>query len=335
MIKQALTTLLDGKDISQDDMIEIMDHIMEGKATDSQIGAFLMGLRMKGETVEEITGAAKVMREKAVKITAPGPSIDTCGTGGDASGTFNISTTAAFVVAGAGITVAKHGNRAASSKSGSADVLQELGVNIEASPEMVEKCLKDVGIGFLFAPAMHKAMRHAIGPRKEMAVRTIFNVLGPLTNPAGAQRQLLGVFSPDLTEIMAGVLGNLGSEAAMVVHGSDGLDEITLTGKTKVSELKDGKVNTYEISPEQFGLSVCLKEDLAGGDPSQNAEILKKVLSNEKGPALDAVALNAGAAIYVGGKASTAKEGVEKAIQVIESGEAMKKLDKLVETSKG
>ncbi len=335
MIKQALTTLLEGKDISRENMIEIMNYIMEGKATDSQIGAFLMGLRMKGETIDEITGAAQVMREKAVKITPPGPCIDTCGTGGDSSGTFNISTTAAFVVSGAGITVAKHGNRAASSKSGSADVLQELGVNIEAPPDLVEKCLQDVGIGFLFAPVMHQAMRHAIGPRKEMAVRTVFNVLGPLTNPAGAERQLLGVFGPDLTEVMAGVLKNLGSQAAMVVHGLDGLDEMTLTGKTKVSELKDGEVKTYEVSPEDFGLSICAKEDLAGGTPSQNAKILKNVLSNEKGPALDAVCLNAGAAIYVSGKASSIIEGIEKAFLAVESGEAMNKLKKLVEISKG
>jgi anthranilate phosphoribosyltransferase len=334
MIKEALAALADGKDLDRETMVAAMNQIMEGEATPAQIGGFLMGLRTKGETVEEITGAAQVMREKAKKIKAPGPCVDTCGTGGDHSCTFNISTAAAFVVAGAGLIVAKHGNRAASSACGSADVLAALGVNIEADAPRVEECLDKAGIGFLFAPLLHSAMRFAIGPRKEMAIRTIFNVLGPMTNPAGAKRQLLGVFSPDLTEVMASVLGNLGSEAALVVHGSDGLDEITLTGPTRVSELKDGKVKTYEIKPEDYGLQNCKKDDLVGGDPETNAKILREVMENKPGPARDVVALNAGAAIYVGGKAGTIAEGVAEALKVIESGEAGRRLEKLIEVSK-
>jgi anthranilate phosphoribosyltransferase len=329
MIKEALALLADGKHLDRATMVAVMDEIMEGEATPAQVGAFLMGLRIKGETVEEITGAAQVMRAKAKKIQAPGRCLDTCGTGGDHSGTFNLSTAAAFVAAGAGLTVAKHGNRAASSRCGSADVLAALGVNIEAEPGKVERALREAGIGFLFAPALHAAMRHAIGPRKEMALRTIFNVLGPLTNPAGAQRQLIGVFAPALTETLARVLGNLGSEAALVVHGSDGLDEITLTGPSRVSELKDGNVVTHELTPEQVGLSRCRPEDLKGGDPQHNARLLRAVLANQAGPLRDATALNAGAAIYIGGAAGSIKEGVALALAVIADGRAGRKLEQL------
>ncbi|MFO8057677.1 MAG: anthranilate phosphoribosyltransferase [bacterium] len=333
MIKQALADLASGKDLERERMVSVMDLIMEGEASPAQIGAFLMALRMKGETVEEITGAAMVMRDKARKIKPPGPCIDTCGTGGDHSLTFNISTAAAFVAAAAGLIVAKHGNRAASSACGSADVLAALGVNIEAGPPVVEACLLEAGIGFLFAPALHGAMRHAIGPRREMGMRTIFNVLGPLTNPAGATRQLLGVFDPGLTEVMVNVLKNLGSEAALVVHGSDGMDEITVSGMTRVSELKDGEVRTYNISPEDAGLKTHNKEDLAGGDPKENALVLRGVLENRQGPQRDAVVLNAGAAIYVSGKAKSLSDGVEAAQDSIASGRAMECLDKLVRIS--
>jgi len=330
MIKEALAALAEGRDLSRDEMTEVMNRIMEGEATPSQIGAFLMGLRVKGETVAEITGAAQVMRDKAQKIKAPGPCLDTCGTGGDHSLTFNISTGAALAAAGAGVIVAKHGNRAASSACGSADVLAALGVNIEAGPEVVETCLDRAGIGFLFAPLLHAAMKHAIGPRREMAMRTIFNVLGPLTNPAGAKRQLLGVFSPDLTETLAQVLMNLGSEAALVVHGSDGLDEITLTGPTRVSELKNGKVTTFELTPQAAGLKTCAKNDLIGGDPKDNARILREVLDNKPGPQRDIVAMNAGAAIYAAGKAENIADGVKLAFEVIARGGAKAKLDELI-----
>lgn len=335
MIREALDLLAEGRDLDRETMARVMDIVMSGEATPAQIGALLMGLRAKGETVEEIAGAAMVMRDKAKKIEAPGPCLDTCGTGGDHSGTFNISTASAFVAAAAGLSVAKHGNRSASSKCGSADVLAELGVNIEADAPLVEKCLRDVGIGFLFAPALHGAMRHAIGPRKEMAIRTIFNVLGPLTNPAGAKRQLMGVFAPDLTEKLALVLCELGSEAVMVVHGKDGLDEISLAAPTTVAELRDGEVRTYEITPEEMGLKTCKPEALKGGDSKKNAAMVREVLAGKTSPALDAVALNAGAAIYIGGAVGSIGEGVEKARALLAGGSAMKKLEALCEASRG
>jgi len=334
MIKEALATLSTGQDLDRETMIAVMNEIMEGLGTTAQIGAFLMGLRLKGETVDEITGAAVVMRAKAKKISAPGPCLDTCGTGGDHSGTFNISTTAAFIAAGAGLTVAKHGNRAATSSCGSADVLAALGVNIEAGPETVERCLAEAGIGFLFAPTLHAAMRHAIGPRRELGIRTIFNVLGPLTNPAGASRQLLGVFSPGLTAPLASTLKNLGSEAAMVVHGLDGLDEITLTASTQVSELRDGEVRTYQLAPSKLGLALCRRQDLLGGDPAANARILRDVLDGVPGPALEISVLNAGAAIYAGGRAATVIEGIGRAREAVASGEARRRLERLIAVSK-
>ncbi len=333
MFKDALSRLIRGQDLDRATMVAAMNIIMSGGATQAQIGAFLAALAVKGETTEEITGAAQVMREKALKIKAPGPCLDTCGTGGDHAMTFNISTAAALIACGAGLTVAKHGNRAASSACGSADVLKQLGVNIEAEPRVAERCLAEINIGFLFAPLLHDAMRYAIGPRREMGVRTIFNILGPLTNPAGAERQLLGVFDDRLTEPLARVLANLGSKAAMVVHGLDGLDEITLTGPSSISELKDGEVRTYEIRPEEFGLKCCKAEDLQGGFPEQNAQILREVLAGKPGPCTDVVALNAGAAIYVAGAAVGIEDGLNKAMESIESGAAREKLVKLIEIS--
>ncbi len=333
-IQEAIATLIDAQHLSQAEMTSVMNQIMSGEATDAQIGAFLIALRIKGECVDEIAGAATVMREKATPIaTKHDVIVDTCGTGGDHSGTFNISTTAAFVAAGAGLCVAKHGNRAATSQSGSADVLNALGVNIEASPETMSKCLDDVGIGFLFAVSLHGAMKYAIGPRREVGARTIFNALGPLTNPAGAKRQVIGVYSPALTETLAGVLNTLGSERAFIVHGSDGLDEMTLTGPTRVSELKDGSISTYDVSPGDFGLAQASADALKGGDADRNAEITLSVLKGAEGPTRDIVLLNAAAAIVAGDKASDLSEGVKVAAEVIDSGKAMEKLEGLKKVS--
>jgi len=333
MITEAIALLAEGKDLDLRSMTAVMNEIMGGEATVSQVAAFLMGLRIKGETIDEITAAAKVMREKATKIKAPPDAIDTCGTGGDHSLTFNISTAAAFVAAGAGIPVAKHGNRAASSTCGSADVLSALGVNISADVKTVENCIEKCGIGFLFAPALHGAMKHAITPRREMGIRTIFNILGPLSNPAGASRQLLGVYDRKWVAPVAEVLKNLGSQAALVVHGSDGLDEITTTGKSFVAELKDGKVREYELDPGQFGIEKYPLAMIRGGTPGFNADLIKEVLNNAEGPAGDIVILNAGAAIYVAGKAGSIKEGIEAARRTIKSGKAREKLEQLVKYS--
>ena len=334
MIQEAIQALIAGADLDREKARAVMDQIMSGGATDAQIGAFLVALRIKGESVDEIVGCAEGMREKATPIeTARADLIDTCGTGGDGSGTFNISTTVAFVACGAGLAVAKHGNRSISSQCGSADVLSEMGVNIEASPEQVGECIDEVGIGFLFAVALHGAMRHAIGPRKELATRTVFNVLGPLTNPAGARRQLIGVYDGSLTEKLAGVLNELGSERAFVVHGSDGLDEITLTGPTKLSELNNGRVSTREICPEDFGLERVAAEALAGGDAARNAEILRMVLDGKTGPQRDVVLLNAAAAIAAGGLAEDMATAINMARESIDSGKARQALDRLVEVS--
>ena len=335
-IQAAIAQAIEGKDLTRTDMVSVMDAIMSGEAADAQIGGFLVALRIKGESIDEIRGAAEVMREKSTKIkTTHSVIVDTCGTGGDHSGTFNISTTAAFVAAGAGLCVAKHGNRSVTSQSGSADVLAVLGVNTEASPEVVGQCLDDVGIGFLFAVALHGAMKHAIGPRRELATRTVFNALGPLTNPAGATRQVVGVYSPNLTEMLANVLSGLGSEHAFVVHGSDGLDEVTTTGPTRVSEFKTDSVSTYEISPGDFGLDTAAPEDLKGGEPAENAEILKGVLSGEKGPRRDIVLINSALALVAGGKAESLEEGVALAAKTIDSGAATEKLEGLIEVSNG
>lgn len=334
-IQEAIAKVIEGADLSRDEMADAMNQIMSGEATDAQIGAFLIALRVKGECVDEIAGAASVMREKATPIvTKHDVIVDTCGTGGDHSGTFNISTTAAFVAAGAGLCVAKHGNRAATSQSGSADVLGALGVNIEASPETVSRCLDDVGIGFLFAISLHGAMKYAIGPRREIGARTIFNALGPLSNPAGATRQVVGVYSAALTETLAGVLGTLGAERAFVVHGSDGLDEMTLTGPTRVSELRNGSVSTYDVSPGEFGLAQASADALKGGDADYNAEITRSILNGEEGARRDIVLLNAAAAIVAGDKARDLNEGVQVAAEVIDSGKALEKLEGLVAASR-
>ncbi len=334
-IQEAIAKVIEGADLSRGEMADAMNQIMSGAATDAQIGAFLIALRVKGERVDEIAGAASVMREKATPIaTKHDVIVDTCGTGGDHSGTFNISTTAAFVAAGAGLCVAKHGNRSVTSQSGSADVLRALGVNIEASPETVSRCLDDVGIGFLFAISLHGAMKYAIGPRREIGARTIFNALGPLSNPAGATRQVVGVYSAALTETLAGVLATLGVERAFVVHGSDGLDEMTLTGPTRVSELKNGSVSTYRVSPGDFGLMQAPADALKGGDADYNAEITRSILNGEEGPRRDIVLLNAAAAIVAGDKARDLNEGVQVAAEVIDSGKALEKLAGLVAASR-
>ena len=329
MIREAINTLIQNKDLSEQEMIDAMRDIMEGKATDAQIASFLTALRIKGETVEEITGAATVMREKVTSIRAPEMTVDTCGTGGDMAHTFNISTTTALVAAACGVPVAKHGNRSVSSSCGSADVLEALGIKIDLEPQKVEKCLASTGFGFMFAPLFHPAMKYAIGPRKEMGIRTVFNILGPLTNPAGAKRQVMGVFSDELTEPLAHVLRNLGVKHAFVVHGEDGLDEITNTDKTKVSEVKDGTVKTYFITPENLGFEKAKKDDLAGGTAQDNVSITMGILSGEKGPKRDIVLMNAAAALVVGDKAGTFGEGVEMASTAIDSGAALKKLEEV------
>ena len=330
MIRETIQKVVDGQDLTERETVDTMNEIMSGEATPAQVASFITALRIKGETIEEITGAARVMREKSIKIHTKHPfAVDTCGTGGDGSHSFNISTTAAFVVAGTEIPVAKHGNRAASSQSGSADVLKALGVNIEIGSEQVGACIDDVGIGFLFAVTLHGAMKYAIGPRQEIGIRTIFNVLGPLTNPAGAQAQVLGVYAPTLTEPLANALKNLGSQRAFVVHGGDGLDEITTTTTTQVSELADGGVNTYTLDPTEFGIPTAQPSDLKGGTPEENAEMTLSVLSGEKGPKRDIVLLNAAAAIVAGGKAEDITAGLAAAAESIDSGRALEKLEGL------
>ena len=333
-IVEAISRVVEKRDLSQEQARQVMGQIMSGAATDAQIGSFITALRMKGETVAEIAGSAQAMREKSLKVSIVGPTVDTCGTGGDASGTFNISTTAAFVVAACGVTVAKHGNRSISSQSGSADVLKALGVKIDADLAVVETCIQQAGIGFLFAPRHHSAMRHAMGPRQELSIRTIFNLLGPLTNPAGALRQLIGVYDGALTEPMARVLGRLGSEHALVVHGSDGLDELTTTGPSRVSELReDGAVATYTVEPGHFGLARATRKDLQGGDAETNAAITRSVLAGEKGPRRDIVILNAGAALCVAGVSPNIGAGIKVAVGAIASGEASRRLQQLVDIS--
>ena len=327
-----LHIVVSGKELSEAEMMGAMTEIMDGKVGDTQLAAFLTALQFKNVTVSEIVGAARVMRDKAEKVNAK-DSVDTCGTGGDGADTFNISTTVAFVVAGAGVRVAKHGNRAVSSKSGSADVLKYLGVNIDASLPTVERCIEEVGIGFLFAPLMHKAMKHAAAVRKELGFRTIFNLLGPLTNPANAHAQVLGVFDSKWVTPLAEVLRELGSRHALVVHGFDGLDEITLTGETQIAELKNGKVNNFSFDPKEFGYSLCSVADLKGAEPETNAEIMREILNGSSGPKTDIVVLNAAAAIYVGGKADSIEKGILAAKNSIESGAALKKLEELCRVS--
>lgn len=333
MIKETIKILVEGRDLSEEQMTGAMRDIMEGNATDAQIGAFLTALRMKGETVEEITGAAKVMREKVTGIKAPANTVDTCGTGGDMSHTFNISTTTALVVAACGVPVAKHGNRSVSSSCGSADVLEALGVKIDLEPGKVEKCLEQTGFGFMFAPLFHPAMKFAIGPRKELGIRTVFNILGPLTNPAGAELQVLGVFSDKLTEPMARVLANLGVKHAFVVHGEDGLDEITNTDRTRVTELKNGNITTYFISPEDFNFKKAGKDALKGGDALENAVAVIEILKGEKSPRRDIVLMNAAAALITGDKANNFSEAVSLASKAIDSEAALNKLEEVKKVS--
>lgn len=335
MIKEGIAKVIESIDLTKQETADIFTEIMSGQATAAQVASFITALRIKGETADEIAGAATVMQKFATPIKVEKDVIlDTCGTGGDSSGTFNISTASAFVAAAGGVAVAKHGNRSISSKSGSADVLEALGVNISVDPEKVEECIAACGIGFLFAPMLHGAMKHAIGPRREIGIRTIFNILGPLTNPARANVQLLGVFNYKLTGIMADVLKETGSKRVLVVGGMDGLDEITLCEKTTVSELKDGVVSTYQISPEDFGLKTCSMLDLKGGEAKENADILKGILKGEiKDARRDIVLLNAAAALYVSGKADSIKSGVSLAAELIDSKKAYAVLEKLIEVS--
>ncbi len=334
-MQTAIRAVTERRDLTASEMRAVMRLIMTGQATPAQIGGFLVGLRMKGETVEEIAAAAEVMRELATHVGVSGPHlVDTCGTGGDGVHTFNISTAAAFVVAAAGGKVAKHGNRSVSSRSGSADVLEAAGVNLDLTPEQVAQCVNEVGVGFLFAPKFHGAMKHAIGPRREMGVRTLFNLLGPLTNPAGAPHQLIGVFAREWVEKLAQVLARLGSEHVMVVHADDGLDEISIGAPTWVAELAGGQVKTYTIEPEAFGFTRAEISSLAVDSVAESLARLEAVLDNEPGPARDIVALNAGAAIYVAGLAADLREGVERALRAIESGAARDKLHALVGLSK-
>jgi anthranilate phosphoribosyltransferase len=336
-IKQAISRVVTRQDLNENEMIEVMNEIMGGAATAAQIGSFITALRMKGETVAEVTGAVRVMRQKATPIVTGidlehgGILVDTCGTGGDGSGTFNVSTTSAFVVAGAGVAVAKHGNRSVSSHCGSADVLEAAGVSLNLSPEQIGHCVQEVGIGFLFAPALHGAMKHAIGPRREIGIRTIFNILGPLTNPAGANVQVLGVFAAELTEPLAEVLGRMGSRRALVVHGEGNLDELTVTGSTRISDLHHGKVNTYTVTPEQLGLPRSLLTDLKGGVTGQEAATqMRAILEGELGPKRDMLLINSGAALMAAGVALDLQAGVAKAAEIIDSGKAIAKLDQLV-----
>lgn len=349
MIRGLIDRVVRRQDLTEAESKAAMEFIMGGEATPAQIAAYITALRMKGETVAEITGAARAMRAMAVRIEVAQPAValesdglnqaeesvddtivDTCGTGGDGSNTFNISTAVAFVAAGNGLIVAKHGNRAMSSKCGSADVLEKLGVNLSLTPDQVKRCIAEAGIGFLFAPLYHLAMKHAIGPRREIGVRTIFNLLGPLANPAGANAQVLGVYEPELTETMARVLAQLGLKRAMVVHGAGTLDEFSLFGPSRVSELNGGDVKTYSVTPADFGLTEAGREALAGGDAAHNADILRAVFRGEPGPKLDAVLMNAAAIFVVAGRASDFKQGVEQARESIRSGRAMGKLEQLI-----
>lgn len=331
---ESIKKVVEGFNLTREEAREIMEIIMNGEATDAQIGGFLIAMRLKGETVEEIASFTRVMREKATHIEAGTADVlDTCGTGGDGAHTFNISTVTAFVAAGAGITVAKHGNRSVSSQCGSADVIRELGINIDIPPQKVSECLKKKGIAFLFATKLHASMKYAIGPRRELGIRTFFNILGPMTNPAGARRQLIGVYSEELVETVAGVLADLGSVRAFVVHGNDGLDEITTTSETFVAEVNNGKVSTYTVSPEDFHIKKCSPGDLLGGDTTENATIFKSILSGETGPKRDIVLLNSAFAICAGGGADTPQEGLKVAEKSIDSGAAMDKYNALKELS--
>jgi anthranilate phosphoribosyltransferase len=346
IITEAVRVLVDRRDLSRIEAAAAMEAIMSGAATNAQIAAFLTALRMKGETVEELIGFAQVMRQKAVKVRTRGADvvastgtdremlIDTCGTGGDASGTFNVSTATSFVVAGAGVRVAKHGNRSVSSLCGSADVVETLGIRLELSPAQVARCVDEVGIGFLYAPLLHTAMKHVMAARREMGIRTVFNMLGPLTNPAGANAQVIGVYAERLTELLAHVLAELGTLRAFVVHGADGLDEISTTGESVISEVHEGVVRTSRVRPEDFGMTKAAIKDLQGGDREENARIIKDVLRGKPGPRRDIVLMNASAALMVSGRAHDLRDGVALAATSIDSGAALAKLDALVDLSR-
>jgi anthranilate phosphoribosyltransferase len=335
MLKTFIAKVVEGKDLSEEEASQAMAYIMEGESLPTQIASLLTALRMKGETSQEITGFARAMQSRSVHIRAKDGEcvVDTCGTGGDGCGTFNISTAVAFVAAGGGLTVAKHGNRSVSSKSGSADVLEALGVKISLPPAKVEACLQKNGLTFLFAPSFHPAMKHALGPRKEIGIRTAFNLLGPLTNPAGATVHLLGIYREDLTRPVAEVLKSLGSKAAFVVHGADHSDEISITGKTTVCQLKDGVIANYQVEPEEIGLKRASLEAIRGGTPERNAQILLQILRGDPGPPRDVVLLNGAAVFVASGKVSDLREGIEMARESIDSGKAMKKLEGLIEFS--
>lgn len=329
-MKQVLEKLLDKESLSRDESYNVMEKIMSGGFDDVQVGAFLVALRAKGEAVDEVAGFADAMRKKMTSIQIEDGAIDMCGTGGDMKNTFNISTAASFLVAGAGVKVAKHGNRAASSRSGSADVLTALGVDISMSPEKVALCVEEIGIGFLFAPVLHPAMKYAVPARKSLAIRTVFNILGPLCNPAKVKRQVLGVFASELTSKMANILKALGSEEVMVIYGNDGLDELTITTTSSVSHLtQDGNISQMEINPQDYGIPLGSIDDLRGGSPDENAQIIEKILKGEKGPRRDVVVLNAAAGIMVGGKATTMEEGIQLAKEAIDSGKALDILQQL------
>ncbi|MCP5488433.1 MAG: anthranilate phosphoribosyltransferase [Verrucomicrobia bacterium] len=331
MIRETIAALSEGTELTFEEALESMRQIMRGDATPAQIAGYLMGLRIRGESPMVIAASAQAMRENFTAVPPPeGIVVDTCGTGGDGTHTFNISTASAFVVAGAGVTVAKHGNRSVSSKSGSADVLEALGVNISVPPETMATCLREVGIAFLFAPSLHPAMKHAIGPRKELGIRTLFNILGPLSNPAGAKHGVIGVYADALVETVAEASAKLGAEHLFVVHGKDGLDELTTTAETRVAEVKNGKVTVTTLSPEDVGLHRAAPGQLKGGDASVNADIIRALLNGQPGPARDIVALNAAAAIVAGQKTATLREGLDLAFQSIDSGAAREKLASLI-----
>ena len=345
MIRKAIAKVVERENLSEGEMIEVMNQIMSGESTPAQVGSFITALRMKGETVEEITGAARVMRERVTPIRV-GKNVldmdrddinidretilDVVGTGGDGTNTFNVSTTVVFVVAACGVKVAKHGNRSVSSICGSADVLERMGVNLDIAPEIVEKCIAEIGVGFLFAPALHGAMKHAIAPRREIGIRTIFNILGPLTNPAGADCQVMGVYKADLVEKLAGVLHKLGCRHGFVVHGLDGMDEITMTSDTLMAEVTPDGVSLGTICPEQFGLSRCKMDALRGGDAAANAAIVKSVLGGEQGARRDIVLLNSAYALVAAGTVTSPEQGLTLAANAIDSGKAMDQLQKLV-----
>ncbi len=335
MIREAIARLVSGKHLTSAEAEAVVSEIMSGEATPAQIGSFLTALRIKGETVDEITGCVRAMRAHAIPVR-PHASllVDTAGTGGDGAHTYNISTTAAFIIAGAGVPVAKHGNRAVSSKAGSADVLMALGVNINLSPSQAASCIDDVGIGFLFAPNLHPAIKHTIGPRRELGIRTVFNILGPLSNPAGANVQLVGVYDPALTGLMASVLRALGGKAAFVVHGAGGLDELSTLGPNHVSQFNGGEMRHYELEPLELGLPRASLDDLRGGTPEENAVILRSILGGERGPRRDTVLLNASAALVAAGKAAHLRDGIRLSAETIDSGKALRKLAQLIEYSR-